>query len=73
MSTAEPFMPAHEPPAPVPPTERDIDHDVDVIFDPPAEGTEEAPWEHDDSAPVFPRPVPGDHVTRQELEDDLDG
>lgn len=72
MSTAEPFMPAHQPPAPMPPTERDIDHDVDVIFDPPTDGADEAPWESDDAPPLFHPPVPGAHMTREALEDDLE-
>lgn len=67
-------MPAHEPAAPVPPEEHDLDHDVDVLFDRDdtngAAGDAE-PW-HDDAAPTLPRPVPGAHLTAEELEADLD-
>lgn len=67
-------MPAHEPAAPVPPQEHDLDHDVDVLFDPvDAEGaTEEAqPWHDDSAAPTLPRPVPGAHLTPEQLSTDL--
>ncbi|MFD4959455.1 hypothetical protein [Microbacterium sp. NPDC058389] len=75
MSTAEPFMPAHEPAAPVPPQEHDLDHDADVLFD---TGDETAapegggqPWHDADAAPTLPRPVAGAHLTAEELSADL--
>ena len=75
MSSAEPFMPAHEPRAPLPPQEHDIDHDVDVLFDPSepgAGGGEPAqPWHTDAAAPPLPRPVPGEHLTAEQLAADL--
>ena len=68
-------MPAHEPRAPLPPQEHDIDHDVDVLFDPPeAEigGDGQAqPWHTDAAPPPLPRPVPGDHLTAEQLAADL--
>ncbi|MFB7893227.1 hypothetical protein ACFC1I_13570 [Microbacterium sp. NPDC056044] len=72
MSTAEPFMPAHEPRPAVPPREHDLDHDTDVIFD-EADGSAEAgePWQSDDAAPTLPRPVPGEHLTAEELAADF--
>ncbi|MEV4687717.1 hypothetical protein [Microbacterium sp. LWH3-1.2] len=74
MSTAEPFMPAHEPRAAVPPQEHDLDHDTDVIFDEAeSDGTEgdQRPWHSDDAAPTLPRPVPGAHLTAEELAADF--
>lgn len=71
MSTAEPFMPAHEPASEPPPTARDIDGDADVIFEHPVEG--EAPLEidHDAPPPPFHTPTPGDRLTAAELTEDL--
>ncbi|MEZ3159969.1 hypothetical protein AB1K54_05400 [Microbacterium sp. BWT-B31] len=73
MSSVEPFMPAHEPPAPRPDTERDIDGDVDVILEPedPAQAGAAA-FDPDAPPPPFHPPVPGEHLTRDELEHDLD-
>ncbi|MFE5409915.1 hypothetical protein [Microbacterium sp. NPDC056569] len=72
MSSAEPFMPAHEPPAQVPPQEHDLDHDTDVLFD-EADGSEGAgePWHTDDAVPTLPRPVPGAHLSAEELAADF--
>ncbi|GAA1925751.1 hypothetical protein GCM10009775_17480 [Microbacterium aoyamense] len=71
MSTAEPFMPAHEAKPQAPDTERDIDGDVDVLFgevDP-----DQGPIPVDHEAPsLFHTPVPGDALTEAELEDDLE-
>ncbi len=76
MSSAEPFMPAHEPAAPVPPQEHDIDHDVDVILEVADESDEQAagsePWHTDATAPTLPRPVPGAHLTAEQLAADLE-
>lgn len=73
MSTAEPFMPAHEPRPAVPPQEHDLDHDTDVIFD-EADGAADAgePWHADDAAPTLPRPVPGAQLTAEELAADFE-
>ena len=75
MSSAEPFMPAHEPPASTPPEEHDVDHDVDVLFD-SADASEDTgadaqPWHTDTAAPPLPRPVPGAHLTPERLAADL--
>ncbi|WP_349426869.1 hypothetical protein [Microbacterium sp. LWS13-1.2] len=75
MSSAEPFMPAHEPPPSIPPEEHDVDHDADVLFDP--EDTsgdadpQAQPWHTDAAAPTLPRPVPGAHLTAEQLSADL--
>ena len=74
MSAAEPFMPAHEPPAPVPDTERDIDHDVDVFLDDADKDAPDGPaYDPAAPAPPFRAPVPGAHLTPEELEADLGG
>lgn len=74
MSSAEPFMPAHEPSPSAPPEEHDVDHDADVLFD-PADAGEDAgdaqPWHTDAAAPPLPRPVPGAHLTPERLAADL--
>ena len=75
MSSAEPFMPAHEPPASTPPEEHDVDHDADVLFD-PADASDDAgadaqPWHTDAAVPTLPRPVPGAHLTAEQLSADL--
>ena len=66
-------MPAHEPRAAVPPQEHDLDHDTDVIFD-EADASDDPgePWHDDDAAPTLPRPVPGAHLTAEELAADFD-
>ena|GEM_PF-4868415 len=67
-------MPAHEPAAQVPPQEHDIDHDTDVIFDhDDGDGTDvgQQPWHADGAAPTLPRPVPGAHLSAEELAADL--
>ena len=67
-------MPAHEPPAQVPPQEHDLDHDTDVLFDRgDADGAEadQHPWHTDNAAPTLPRPVPGAHLTAEELAADF--
>lgn len=71
MTTAEPFMPAHEPSRAVPDTERDIDGDVDVLFGEadPDQGALEI--DHDAPAPPFHTPVPGARLTAEQLEADL--
>ncbi|WES64152.1 hypothetical protein P0L94_17005 [Microbacter sp. GSS18] len=71
MSSAEPFMPAHEPPPPKPYTDVDIDHDEDVIFD-EEDGSAGGP-SFDETAPPppFRRPVPGAHMNHDELEEDF--
>jgi hypothetical protein len=73
MSSAEPFMPVHEPPPPKPFTEVDIDHDEDVIFD-EDDGSAGGPA-FDESAPPppFRRPHPRAHMKHQELEQDFPG
>ncbi|WP_203580499.1 hypothetical protein [Microbacterium hibisci] len=74
MSSAEPFMPAHEPPAQQPPQEHDLDHDTDVLFDaqdPGAPASDPEPWHADDAAATLPRPVPGEHLTAEQLSADL--
>ncbi|MFC8680954.1 hypothetical protein ACFT30_05485 [Microbacterium ureisolvens] len=74
MSSAEPFMPAHEPPAHLPPQEHDIDHDTDVLFDaesPGAPETDPEPWHSGDAPATLPRPVPGEHLTAEQLSADL--
>ncbi|MBW9119371.1 hypothetical protein JNB63_04630 [Microbacterium trichothecenolyticum] len=75
MSTAEPFMPAHEARPAEPPQDHDLDHDTDVIFD--EAGSDGAdvdpqPWHTDDTAPTLPRPVPGAHLTAEELAADFE-
>ena len=75
MSSAEPFMPAHEPSPAAPPEEHDVDHDVDVLFD-SADASEDTgadaqPWHTDTAAPPLPRPVPGAHLTPERLAADL--
>lgn len=68
---AEPFMPAHEPPAPKPNAERDIDQHVDVLFD-KDDGSEPGPaFDAASPAPPFHRPVPGAHLSHDELEHDF--
>lgn len=71
MSTAEPFMPAHEPAPPLPGTEHDIDGDVDVLFDDVDPDQGELEIDHDAPAPPFHPPVPGDRLTAEQLESDL--
>ena len=68
-------MPAHEPAAPVPPQEHDLDHDADVLFDTGETSSDTVaaePWHTDDAAPTLPRPVPGAHLTAEQLSADLD-
>ena len=68
-------MPAHEPAAPVPPQEHDLDHDADVLFDAGDETAEPEggaqPWHDAGAAPTLPRPVAGAHLTPEELSADL--
>lgn len=68
-------MPAHEPAAPVPPQEHDLDHDADVLFDAVDETVDASgpsqPWHDEDAAPTLPRPVAGAHLTAEELSADL--
>lgn len=71
MSTAEPFMPAHEPASPIPDRERDIDGDVDVLFDEVDPDQGELEIDHDAPPPPFQTPVPGDRLTAEQLESDL--
>ena len=68
-------MPAHEPPAPAAPQEHDIDHDADVLFeeaDADAAPGDAEPWHSDTQTPPLPRPVPGAHLTAEQLAADLD-
>ncbi|MFE1664623.1 hypothetical protein [Microbacterium sp. P02] len=71
MSSAEPFMPAHESPSPSGAADRDIDHDTDVIVDPEDAESTDAPYESD-TKPAFRTPQPGDRLTEDELDRDLD-
>ncbi|WP_345801970.1 hypothetical protein AAIB33_02350 [Microbacterium sp. AZCO] len=72
MSSAEPFMPAHEPPAPRPDTDRDIDQDVDVFLDDAGKAAPDGDAVHPDSPPPpFRRPVAGAHLTPAELAAEL--
>ena len=68
-------MPAHEPAAPVPPQEHDLDHDADVLFDAGAEPAEPEgaaqPWHDAGAPPTLPRPVAGAHLSAEELSADL--
>lgn len=74
MSTAEPFMPAHEPPAAPADTERDIDHDVDVLLDDAGKDAPDGPaYDPAAPAPPFRPPVPGAHLSREELAADFGG
>ncbi|MDQ7878844.1 hypothetical protein Q9R08_12710 [Microbacterium sp. QXD-8] len=75
MSSAEPFMPAHEPSPSAPPEEHDIDHDADVLFD-SADASEDTladaqPWHTNAAAAPLPRPVAGAQLTREQLSADL--
>jgi len=75
MSTAEPFMPLHEPAADSDPREHDLDGDVDVSPDREAGAPEEvaaaeAEWARTPK-PAFRTPTPGAHLTADELRDDL--
>lgn len=71
MSSAEPFMPAHEPPPPKPYTEVDIDHDQDVIFDDDDGSAGHPAFDETAQPPPFRRPHPGEHVNHEELERDF--
>ncbi|MEU1972428.1 hypothetical protein ABZ477_12270 [Microbacterium sp. NPDC019599] len=74
MPTAEPFMPAHESPAPKPGTEHDLDHDVDVLLeDASADAPDGAVLDPEAPAPPFRAPVPGEHLSREDLLEDLGG
>lgn len=75
MSMSEPFLPADEPRAEAPPTDRDIDTDTDVIRDTGSatdsgDGAEDAPRYA--ANPVFRTPTPGATLSEQALEKDLD-
>jgi hypothetical protein len=74
MSMSEPFLPADEPHAEAPPTDRDIDTDTDVIrdtgSDASGDGAEDA--QHYAANPVFRTPTPGATLSEQALEKDLD-
>ncbi|WP_100809738.1 MULTISPECIES: hypothetical protein [unclassified Microbacterium] len=76
MSMSEPFMPADEPRPEAPPTDRDIDTDVDIIRDGGEDGSEFPAA--DFPAPDFPvnaafrTPTPGATLSEDELEKDLD-
>jgi len=78
MSTAEPFMPAHEPAAPTAGAEHDVDHDTDVIFDGDADDTAEEAEGGEDPTPDYPlsaafrTPVAGERLTAEQLERDLE-
>ena len=71
MSSAEPFMPAHESPAPKPGTEHDLDHDVDVFpEDAGTDAPDGAALDPAAPAPPFRHPVPGEHLSREQLAED---
>lgn len=78
MSTAEPFMPAHEPRPTADPREIDIDTDVDVLFDEQGAADGPAPSDppqlvHDGAEhPPFRTPIAGEKLTEAELEADLE-
>ena len=72
MSMSEPFMPADEPRPEGPTTDRDIDNDVDVIWG-SGDGDSEASAPVEFPAnPTFRTPTPGDHLSEDALEKDLD-
>ena len=76
MSSAEPFMPSHEPAAAPDPAEHDLDADVDVPLDPHASSPEEiaaaeAAWARA-AKPSFRTPTPGAHLSARELADELE-
>ena len=71
MSMSEPFMPADEPRPAAPPTDRDIDTDVDIIRG-AGEDRPEDPAPEFPSNPAFRTPTPGATLTEDELEKDLD-
>lgn len=76
MSMSEPFLPADEPRAEAPPTDRDIDTDTDVIRGTGSaadsgDGAEDVP-PHYAANPVFRTPTPGATLSEQALEKDLD-
>lgn len=71
MSMSEPFMPADEPRPEAPPTDRDIDMDVDIIRD-GGEGGSELPTPDFPANAAFRTPTPGATLSEDELEKDLD-
>ncbi|MFH8250825.1 hypothetical protein ACH3VR_10705 [Microbacterium sp. B2969] len=72
MSSAEPFMPAHEPPPPKPDTDRDIDTDVDVFPGDAGKEVPDGPAVHPEAPlPPFRRPVAGAHLTHDQLAEEL--
>ncbi len=71
MSMSEPFMPADEPRPEAPPTDRDIDTDVDILRD-AGEGGSELPTPDFPANPAFRTPTPGAMLSEDELEKDLD-
>ena len=78
MSTAEPFMPADEPHDAPPGTDHDVDHDTDVILNGDADDTAEEAEGGEDPTPDYPlsatfhTPVPGERLTAEQLEHDLE-
>ena len=73
MSSAEPFMPAHEPPSPAPPTGLDLDHDADLAFAPGPDPAADAAFAQSGGGTDTPfhAPVPGAHLSKDALEADL--
>jgi len=64
-------MPAHWSRHPDRAVETDLDHDVDVFEPSTVDGAdEEAPAFHDN--PVFRTPTPGDAISEERLENDLE-
>lgn len=71
MSMSEPFMPADEPRPEAPSTDRDIDTDVDIIWD-AGEGGSELPAPEFPHDAAFRTPTPGAKLSEDELEKDLE-
>lgn len=70
MSMSEPFMPADEPRPEGPPTDRDIDTGVDIIWGASEDGPEGVAPEYP-ANPAFRTPTPGAELSEDQLEKDL--